>query len=126
MSGEGTQLMASWQGASTVVLVDAVRSNSSPGCIYRFDASHQPVPSAFFHYSTHAFSVAEAVELSRTLGSLPPRLIIYGIEGQNFAAGTELSPAVAMALSEVSEKIMAEFRDGKARIAAFTQETSHA
>ena len=41
-----------------------VQSGAAPGTIHRLDATETPVPSRFFHYSTHAFSVAQAVELA--------------------------------------------------------------
>src|ERR1035441_1343482 len=110
-SGEGTALMQAWQGAAWVMLVDAVRSGASPGTIHRLDARAAPLPMGFFHYSTHAFSVAEAVELARSLDELPAHLIVYGIEGATFAAGVELSPAVEQAVEVVVERIAEEVRD---------------
>ena len=109
-SGEGTALMEAWQGAAWVMLVDAVRSGASPGTIHRLDARAAPLPMGFFHYSTHAFSVAEAVELARSLDELPAHLVVYGIEGANFAAGVELSPAVEQAVEVVVERIAEEVR----------------
>ena len=107
-SGEGAALLDAWQGANSVVVLDAARSGAPPGTIHRFDASTEPIPSAFLNYSTHAFSVAEAVELSRVLHELPPHLIVYGIEGSNFEAGVGLSPAVEEAASLVMAQIVGE------------------
>lgn len=84
-SGEGVALMELWQYATTVYLFDAVISGAEVGKTYRIDAQIETVPAKFFNYSTHAFSVAEAVELARTLNQLPSKLIIYGVEGKNFA-----------------------------------------
>jgi hydrogenase maturation protease len=120
-TGEGTQLMDAWQSADAVVLVDAVRSGCSPGRVHRLDARMQRIPSDYFNYSTHAFSVAEAVEISRELDSLPASLVIYGIEGKSFAAGTELSPEVAGAVGDVAEQILAELRAAMPSTSAQTQ-----
>ena len=109
-SGEGASLIEAWKDAHTVILADAVSSSSKPGTIHRFDAGAQRIPSKFFHYSTHAFSVAEAIEVARTLNQLPPRLIVYGIEGKNFRAGPGLSPEVEQAAQEVVKHIMEEER----------------
>ena len=109
-SGEGAALMQAWHGADGVLLVDAVRSGAPPGTIHRLDALAASVPTGFFHYSTHAFSVAEAVELARSLDQLPPQLVVYGIEGQNFAAGVEISPAVEQAVEAVIERLAEEVR----------------
>ncbi len=107
-SGEGAALMEAWQGAHQVILVDAVQAGGAPGTIYRLDPWEQPIPTEFFHYSTHAFSLAEAVELARVLGQLPPGLIIYGIQGADFGSGEGLSPPVAAAVPEVAARIRQE------------------
>lgn len=110
-SGEGAALMDSWKGAGAVILVDAVQAGGAPGTIHRLDAQVAPIPAQFFHYSTHAFSVAEAVELARALDELPPRLILYGIEGESFEAGAPLSPAVARAVPEVAQRVRQEIQE---------------
>lgn len=107
-SGEGVALMELWQNASIVYLFDAVISGAEVGKIHRIDAQVQTVPAKFFNYSTHAFSVAEAVELARTLNQLPPKLIIYGVEGKNFAHGIGLSPEVEQAKEEVAHQVLVE------------------
>jgi hydrogenase maturation protease len=110
LSGEGTALMDAWSSSDCVFAIDATHSGRPPGTVQRFDASLLPVPADRFHYSTHAFSLAQAVELSRVLGSLPARLIIYGIEGATFAAGTGLSDAVRQAAEKVVEQIRGEIQ----------------
>lgn len=107
-SGEGASLMDAWAGADLVLLVDAVRSGAAPGTIHRFDAHAERLPVGFFHYSTHAFSLAEAVELARALGALPPRLIVYGIEGHDYDAGAGLSEQVEARLDEVARRVLQE------------------
>ncbi len=107
-SGEGATLMETWRGAAHVILIDAVRTGSAPGLIHRLDPRDRRIPSDFFHYSTHAFSVAEAVEMARVLGELPPRLLIFGIEGADFGAGPGLTAAVEAAVPEVAQAICNE------------------
>jgi hydrogenase maturation protease len=109
-SGEGTALIEAWRNAGAVILIDAAQSGAAPGTIRRIDASQTPVPSRFFHYSTHAFSVAEAVELARALHQLPPRIILYSIEGRDFNAGGELSPEVAASFDELLSRVRKELR----------------
>jgi hydrogenase maturation protease len=106
--GEGTQVMQAWQGADTVVLVDAVQSGAAPGTVHRLDAIAQPLPPSFLRCSTHAFGVAESIELARALGQLPPRVLVFGIEGKTFAPGVGLSAEVAQAVPEVVRCIRQE------------------
>lgn len=109
-TGEGATLMETWKEAECVIVIDAVHSGAAPGTIFRFAAHLESLPSKFFHYSTHAFSIAEAIELSRILNQLPPQLIVYGIEGQIFESGTGLSEPVEKTVQEVTQRIKKEIR----------------
>src|SRR5262245_29698091 len=67
-SGDGASLMEAWQGAGAVFVIDAAVSGAAPGTIRRFDAGARQIPKGPFRRSTHAFSLAEAVELARAMG----------------------------------------------------------
>ena len=105
---EPIQLLDAWEGADLALLVDAVSSGAEPGTVHRLDATVEPVPAAVFRGSTHAFGVAEVVELGRALGRLPERLLVFGIEGTAFSAGDELTPAVAAAVEPLAAELLAE------------------
>jgi hydrogenase maturation protease len=107
-SGEGTSLLEAWEGADEVFVVDAVRSGAPPGTITRFEVPGDTVPVRYFHYSTHAFSVAEAIELGRELGLLPRRLVVVGIEGGEFGAGEDPTPAVRAAVDRLTRELTTE------------------
>jgi hydrogenase maturation protease len=108
-AGESVGLLEAWTGAAAVILVDAVSSGAPPGTLHRLEAGRDPLPARYFRGSTHAFSPADAVELGRALGRLPPRVIVYGIEGREFDAGAGLSQEVARAVGEAAEQILREF-----------------
>jgi hydrogenase maturation protease len=110
VTGEGAELLEAWKGFHSVILVDAVQSGEAPGTIHRFDAFAERLPGWFSHCSNYAFGVAEAIELARTLGDLPPRLIIYSIEGLDFSAGTDLSPEIAASVEEAAALVLHEIR----------------
>jgi len=105
---DGAQLMELWKSAAKVILIDAVSSGGVPGAVYRFDAHSQPIPACLSFISTHAFGLAEAIELARALHLLPQYLVVYAIEGQNFAIGTGLSREVEKAVQEVVEQVTCE------------------
>ncbi len=109
--GMGTALADAWQDATRVIVVDAVVTGGPPGTIYRFDAHDTaaifPVASSA---SSHGWGVAEAVALGHLFQELPPVLIIYGIEGQNFTLGDGLSLAVAAAIPEAARRIAQEIQ----------------
>jgi hydrogenase maturation protease len=110
--GEGAGLMDIWSGAPCVHLVDASRSGAAPGTIRRIDATTQTVPADLFHYSSHAFGVAEAVEMARALGALPPRLVLHAVEGADFSVGEGLTPVVKAAVDRLVRDLAAELLAG--------------
>lgn len=102
---EPTRLLDAWEAAEAAVVVDAVVSGAPPGTVHRYDASDSPLPARVFRSSTHAFGVGDAVELARTLGRLPSRIVVYGVEGANFEAGAALSPPVLAAVDDVVRRL---------------------
>jgi hydrogenase maturation protease len=109
-TGDALALIDDWQDRDAVILVDAAAPGSVPGSIHRVDLLTDELPTDVSLSSTHAFGVADAVGLARTLGLLPNRLIAYAIEGADFDPGASLSPSVAAALHEVVRRVADELR----------------
>ena len=105
---EPASLIDLWSKANVVFLVDACASGAEPGTIHRFDAHLAPLPEHFGAVSTHGFGIGAAVELARAIGSLPPVLIVYGIEAGSFEPGAPLSSQVAKAARDVAASIADE------------------
>ena len=106
LSGEPVGLVEALEGEDEVVLVDALSSGAAPGTVHVFEAGAEPLPARLFgSSSTHALGLAEAVELARSLGRLPRRVLVYGIEGAAFDYGTGLSPEVESAVGRVVEEV---------------------
>jgi len=98
--------------ADGVIVVDAVAAGGPPGAIYRIDAHGDGMPVQLSRASSsHGWGVAEALALGRLFQELPPRLIIYGIEGKNFDPGQDLSPEVAAAIPEAVGRIKQEIQE---------------
>lgn len=107
--GEGTRLLDLWKGAGLVIVIDAVCSGRPPGTLHCFDATSQPLPANLFQAtSTHNVGVAEAIELGRVLNCLPARLLVYGIEGQQFELGCPPLPEVAAAVEPVLKRLKSD------------------
>jgi hydrogenase maturation protease len=110
-TGDCLSLLEIWKDAKSVILVDAAQSGAEPGTLYRLDGGAQPLPVGLVrHSSTHSLGVAEAVALAKSLNQLPQKMVIFGIEGKNFALGAPLSPEVEGALDAVAERIAGEVR----------------
>lgn len=115
--GEALALIETWSAAPEVILIDAVMTGAPPGTITLWDAGTEPLPPDRFRCSTHALGLAEAVELARVLGRLPPKLLIYGIEAMNFDRFGTLSPGVAEAVGRLARRIAQRVAGPQARTA---------
>ena len=85
IEGDASSLVDAWAGSDRVAVVDAARSGAAPGTVHVFRADLAPIPATLCS-STHAFGVADAIELSRALGRLPRRLDVYAVEGRGLRA----------------------------------------
>jgi hydrogenase maturation protease len=106
--GDALALISDWEGFSSVFVVDALAPITKPGQVHRLDLTNNPLPVTFAPRSTHAFGLAETVELARSLSRLPPFIVAYLVEGVQFETGAPLSPAVAEAVEEVVGRIILE------------------
>jgi hydrogenase maturation protease len=111
--GEATGLLDLWEGEELVVVVDAVQSGSPPGTVRRMEVGDRALPAPLGASSTHSLSLAQGIELGRSLGRLPKRLVIYAVEAERLAIGVGLSPAVARSLPEVISKVEDEVRPAR-------------
>ena len=102
---DGLSLLDAFSGHDHVILIDAVVTGAPPGSIRYWDAAEAPVVPDPVRGSTHAFGVAEAIQLARALGRMPARIEIYGIEGAQFGVGAAPTLEVAAAVEELAKEI---------------------
>jgi len=106
---DALSLIEEWAEADDIVLVDTVVTGSPAGKVHFWEGDQFTLP-RIRTASTHGFSIAEAIKLARTLGGLPRRLRVYGIEGRSFGLGRKVSLEVKRAAEEVAQQIAAEAR----------------
>jgi hydrogenase maturation protease len=105
---EPTDLIELWQGARLAIVLDALEGDD-PGRVHRFEAGRDTLPAhRSTSASTHALELAEVIELARSLGRLPDRLVVLGIEGERFETGAGLSDQVERAVHKAAELALAE------------------
>jgi hydrogenase maturation protease len=104
--GDVLALIKLWEGFQLVIVVDAAALMIRPSRIHRLDLARNPLPAALASLSTHAFGLAETVELARSLGRLPRFLVAYLVESEQFETGALLSPTVRRVVDDVAERIL--------------------
>jgi hydrogenase maturation protease len=115
-TGDGTELIEMFSSVRMAILIDAVSAGGNPGTIYQFEAHKQPISAQLSFQSTHAFGVGEAIELARVLEQLPPILLVYAIESENFSIGIGLTPKVEQAGQKVVEQVCEEVQNALRQI----------
>ncbi len=90
------------------VIVDAAHMGLEPGDVVAFGVDEVRMRIRRDHLSVHGFGLAEAFDIARQLGKLPPRTLIVGVEPQRIEINQGLSPAVAAAVPRVISIIKAE------------------
>ncbi len=123
--GEAPVVLAGRPGASLLdllsperdtILLDVVRSGSTPGTLHRIPLSElDPDLLPDLRVSSHGFGPGEAIALARALGRPLPGGVFLGIEGEHFEPGRDLSPAVRQALPRLEEAVremLAAMREG--------------
>ena|SRR5690348_6567723 len=106
VTGDALDLVEAGQGADELILIDAVVTGAPAGTIHVWNGA-ETLPTFTTPTSTHGIGLAQALELAHTLHRLPPHLSIWGIEGQAFDLGSQMSPAVETAVEEVTRRIAA-------------------
>jgi hydrogenase maturation protease len=109
VDGEGTEIIETWKGYDNVIIIDAVQENGSAGKIHEINANEDALESDFFNYSSHAFGLAEAINVSRVMNKLPKFLIVYGIEGEHFQFDTKLTSKIEKAVNKIAAMIKEKY-----------------
>jgi len=104
-AGDALSLIDAWEGADEVVLVDAVVSGKRPGTVSIWDGLAAPLPGRPRISSSHALGLADAIALGRTVGRLPRRLTVYGIEARRFELGEPPSKPVLRGVERAARKL---------------------
>lgn len=101
----GALLLAEWQAAAHVILIDAVRSGAAAGALHRLEDA--ALVSSASLLSSHGFGLAAAIELAQALGNLPP-WVVFGIEMDPAHTGPGLSDAVQASLPGLVSRVEEE------------------
>ena len=105
----GAMLLALWDEADHVIVMDAVRSGAVPGTRHRLTASD--VTDTRIPATSHGFGIVAALQLAQVLENLPDRLLLRGIEMDACCTGFTLSAAVIAAMPvfvrEIEEETLA-------------------
>jgi hydrogenase maturation protease len=104
-----TLLIEIWSQRQLVIVVDAFAiAGLAPGSLLELEENDFK----HLHYnektSSHFLSLKEGLQLGAALGQLPQKILIYGIQGENFNFGEQLSTRVQESIPRLISKIEAQ------------------
>ncbi len=106
---DGFRLLNVITEADRLIVIDAVKGESVPGSIYRFDIDEiRDVPSGF-KTSVHQIGILEVIDLSGLIGKKPYTTII-GIEPKSLEMSMDLSPEVREKIPRIIDLVFEELK----------------
>ena len=103
---EPAGLLEVWSGAARAVVIDGlVSSNSTPGRIRRWTGPDLETVAVL---SSHALGLAQTCALGQALARMPDELVVFTVDIVDTNHGTGLTPAVAAAVPDLVDAIVAE------------------
>lgn len=105
-------------GRELAVVVDAAVAGNPVGTVLLIEAGESPLPQQLGRHasSSHGLSVGDAIELARTLGTLPPRVAVVTLEIGSVDLGEPAQPAVLGAVDQAAATVLRLVgRDGRER-----------
>lgn len=107
---EVVDLMEAVQGQDRVVVVDSCPNRGHPGRLHLLQA---PEKLEDFHYlSQDVLDLLVALERSRSLGVVTPRVFFLLVEGEDFSWGQGLSPRVQGEIPRIVDAVKALLNGG--------------
>jgi hydrogenase maturation protease len=103
---EPAALLEAWSGAARAVVVDAAAgANSAPGRIRRWTGPDLETSAVV---SSHALGLAQTCALGQALARMPYELVVFTVDVVDTNHGIGLTPAVAAAVPDLVDTIVAE------------------
>lgn len=100
-----------WDRARVAVIVDAVSSGAAPGALHVVELQPGASLPEGARTSTHGFGLLSVLRLGSAVGLTPERVVLVGVEGQDFGFGPGLSPAVDTAVPAAVWRVVSVVED---------------
>jgi len=106
----GLELLPYIERASALLILDAVQTGQPPGSLVRLEDNEIPAALAL-KLSVHQVGFQDLLAASLFRGTVPARIVLWGIEPASMEWGLDLSPSVAAALDDLVEAAVGELWD---------------
>lgn len=101
----GIELLEAMASRDHIILADAVRSGNPPGTVMTL--KDEEIPTLFGRkISPHQLGLADVLSALHMTGESPKRLTLIGVEPESLEPRIGLTPVVAAALGEATDRIL--------------------
>ena len=100
------------RGMEHVIIVDACRTGSEPGTLYKVPGEELENMPPLTGINLHAFRWDHALAFGRWLlkDEYPPQVTVYLIEAESLEHGADLTPRVRETMEKLAQRLIAELR----------------
>lgn len=105
----GLALLPYIQDTETLMIIDAVSTGREPGTIVRLEGDEIPAALAL-KMSMHQLGLQELLAIAAFQGSLPRKIVLWGIEPATIEPGVGLTETVAAQIDRLVDTIVEELR----------------
>ncbi|MFZ4701960.1 MAG: HyaD/HybD family hydrogenase maturation endopeptidase [Candidatus Methylumidiphilus sp.] len=103
----GLELMAHVEGRTHLLAIDAVQTGQAAGTLVRLEGEEIP-KGLTVKLSMHQVTFADIMALSALRGTLPPRLVVWGVVPEILESGVGLTPVVEAQLGGLVNAVVGE------------------
>ncbi len=103
----GLDLIATVEGRSFVIVIDAVDGGMAPGTMYRF-TPEQIEDTTVRLDSLHQFGLLETLRMAELLGETPAQTVLIGVQPETVDWGLELTATIEAVVPRVIERVRLE------------------
>lgn len=104
------ELLEDLADVDLLVVVDAVKAGKPEGTLVRLADSEVPV---FFRskLSPHQIGLSDVMASLEFVGQFPKRMVVIGVQAENFELGLEMSPLIAARVPDLVAMVIAELAE---------------
>jgi hydrogenase maturation protease len=104
----GLDLLPYVEGASRLLVIDAVQARKPPGTLVRMEGDEIPVFLDTSKVSPHQEGLQDLLAVAVLKGYLPEEVVFWGAQIEALGVGLELSEPVAAQVDALGEKVLGE------------------
>lgn len=106
----GLDLLPRLENVASLLIIDAIDMRQAPGTIFRLEGD--AVPRAFASkLSVHQMGLQDLLAVAELQGHVPDNLVVWGVQPESIAMGTELTATVAAAVEPLINQVVNELQN---------------